>query len=472
MRLCAATLDRFPPAITPLRYNRDAQAVGIVHLGIGAFHRAHQAWYTDRAMAAGDRDWAIVGVSLRSGDVAAQLNPQNGLFTVTEKASAGQSLHLVGALREVLVNSPSSASVTTRLIAPETHIVSLTVTEKGYCRKPDGTLDHDLAAQPGIYTVLADALHQRRRAGCGGLTLLSCDNLANNGVQLARLMGEYLDRRQPDLTRWFAAECACPGTMVDRIVPATTAADRDDVAAMLGGLRDEAAVITEPFSQWVVEDRFAGPRPRWEAVGAQMVCDVGPYETAKLRMLNGAHSALAYLGLERGYSFVHEAIADPWLRSLVEVLMKEEAAKSFITAPGQDLGSYADALITRFANPALHHRLAQIAIDGSQKIPQRWLATLAARQAAGRSCPAILTALSGWLRHVRGDNSASVGKVEDPLGRQLAELWATAREGGIVNALFGCTGLMTSSWQPNASDAEVLVNRSGGFSARCVSSSR
>ena len=384
MRLSAATLNRLPPAIARADYDRDAQAIGIVHLGLGAFHRAHQAWYTDRAMAAGDRDWAITGVSLRSGDVAAQMNPQDGLYTVTEKSAAGSSTRLIGAVREVLVAKRSPAM---NPITSDTHIVSLTVTEKGYCRKPDGSLDHDLAAQPGIYTLLAAALAERRKSGCGGLTLLSCDNLADNGAQLARLMGEYLGRRQPDLAHWFAAECMCPGTMVDRIVPATTAADRDEVAARLGGLRDEAAVITENFSQWVVEDRFAGPRPHWEAVGAQLVSAVAPYETAKLRMLNGAHSALAYLGLGRGYRFVHEAISDPELRQLAERLMREEAATSFTPAPGQDLDAYADALLARFGNPALAHRLAQIAMDGSQKIPQRWLATLAAQQEGGAPAP-------------------------------------------------------------------------------------
>src|SRR5690606_8301856 len=195
---------------------------------------------------------------------------------------------------------------------------------------------------------------------------------AENGRQLEALLGEYLSSRSAGLAAWFAAECACPATMVDRIVPATTPADLDALEQRLG-LRDEGAVFTERFSQWVIEDRFAGPRPGWEKVGAQLVGDVAPYETAKLRMLNGAHSALAYLGLERGHTFVHEAIADPGLRPLVEGLMRDEAATSFTPAPGQDLGAYADALVARFADPALNHRLIQIAMDGSQKIPQRWL---------------------------------------------------------------------------------------------------
>jgi fructuronate reductase len=384
-------------------YDRDAQGTGIVHFGIGAFHRAHQAWYTDRAMDAGDRNWAITGVSLRSAGVAEQMNPQDGLYTVTERSAVGSRTRLVGSVREVLVASGEAARVIAVLAAPQARIVSFTVTEKGYCRAADGALDLDLAARGSFYPLLTEAMRQRREAGAGGLTLLSCDNLADNGRQLARLRGEYLDFEAPDVLAWFETECACPATMIDRIVPATTEADRDTIAEATG-LRDEAAVVTEPFSQLVIEDRFAGPRPRWEAVGAQLVADVVPYETAKLRMLNGAHSALAYLGLQRGYAYVHEAIVDPTLRPLVERLMREEAATSFTPAPGQDLSRYADELLVRFANPALHHKLIQIAMDGSQKIPQRWLETLAAHQREGRQSPSILAAIAAWVHHLPGDN--------------------------------------------------------------------
>jgi fructuronate reductase len=204
-------------------------------------------------------------------------------------------------------------------------------------------------------------------------------------------------------------------------------------------------VFAEPFSQWVIEDRFAGPRPGWDKVGAQLVADVAPYETAKLRMLNGAHSAMAYLGLERGHEFVDQAIADPAPRRLVEQLMRREAATSFEPAEGQDLEAYADALLTRFANPALKHRLAQIAMDGSQKIPQRWLASLAAHRGHGELCEATLTALAAWVRHVRGG-----AQVDDPLGAKLAAAWRQHGAAGIVPALFGPAGLLESAWHPNA----------------------
>lgn len=450
-RLSDETLALIPSAVERYGYDRDAQAVGIVHFGIGAFHRAHQAWYTDRAMDLGDRDWAITGVSLRSGGVAEQLNPQDGLYTVVERSAAGDAPRLVGSVREVIVAPQDPAALTARLAALETKIVSFTITEKGYCRAPDGSLDFALTGDGSIYPHLARAFRERQAAGIAGLTLLSCDNLAANGEQLHRLVSEYLAAKSPDLIGWFESECACPSTMVDRIVPATTESDLAAVGAQLG-LRDEAAVMTEPFSQWVIEDRFAGARPAWEKVGAQLVADVEPYETAKLRMLNGAHSALAYLGLERGHEFVHQAVGDPALRPLIERLMRHEAAVSILAAPGQDLDAYATDLLARFANPALNHRLIQIAMDGSQKIPQRWLQTLAVQAARGQRCPAILAALAAWLRHVRGDQRP----VDDPLAARLAQAWQGNDARGAALDLLGKDGALGGIWTPSDDDLAAM----------------
>jgi len=444
MRLSAANLDALDGAVTRFGYDRAAQGCGIVHLGIGAFHRAHQAWYTDLAMQAGDCNWAITGVSLRSPAVAEQMNPQGGLYTVTERSEAGWHSRLVGAVREVLVARDQRAAVIARIADPACHIVSLTVTEKGYCRAADGSVDFALADGGSLYGLIAEALRRRHDAGLPGLTLLSCDNLADNGQQLARLMAEYLDRHDPGLLTWFQQACACPSTMIDRIVPATTDADRADLAARIG-LEDQAAVLTEPFSQWVIEDRFAGPRPRWEAVGAQLVSDVRPYEMAKLRMLNGAHSFLAYVGLAHGHTYVHQAVADPVLRPLVEALLREEAAPSITAGAGQDLSAYAAALVERFANPALNHRLIQIAMDGSQKLPQRWLDTLADSQDSGGECNAIRIGIAAWIRHLRGAN----GPVDDP---RAAELANAASGPDPVQALFGKHGLLGHRWSPTAAD--------------------
>jgi fructuronate reductase len=429
-------------------YPRWDMAVGIVHFGIGAFHRAHQAWYTDLAMSSGERNWMIAGVSVRSDIVAEQLNPQQGVYTLTERSGSSSNTRVIGAVREVLVGQRDRGRIAARIAALQCAVVSFTVTEKGYCRAPDGSLDLT-QADGGFYPLLVEGLARRRDFGLPGVTLLSCDNLADNGRQLEGLMSEYIAARAHDLSGWFAAECTCPGTMVDRIVPATVPADLPIVGRLIG-MRDEAAVFTERFSQWVIEDRFAGPRPCWEKHGAQLVGDVAPYETAKLRMLNGAHSALAYLGLERGHTFVHEAIVDPELRTLVERLMRQEAATSFAAAPGQDLAAYTDALIDRFANPALQHRMMQIAMDGSQKIPQRWLETLAVHQRRGERCPAILEALAAWLRHVRGD----ARQVDDPMAEKLAGIWAEAGASGIAAALFGPQGLFARTWQ--ADDAALI----------------
>jgi len=444
--------DNLPQNAALPAYERAGRGVGIVHFGLGAFTRAHQAWYTDGAMALDGGDWMIAGVSMRSADVGEQLNPQGGLYTLAENSGEGTRLQVIGSVAQVLLAPESPDQIVALLAAPGTHVVTFTVTEKGYCRSADGSLDAALA-EGGFYPLLADALAQRKAAGLGGLTLLSCDNLADNGHQLRALLGQYIAARMPDLADWVAQHCTFPCSMVDRIVPATTPEDRARIETQLNQ-RDEGVVMTEPFSQWVIEDAFAGPRPAWDKVGAQIVADVAPYETAKLRLLNGAHSALAYLGLEAGYTYVHEAVADPRLAALVGQLMAEAAA-TITPAPGQDLAAYARALIARFENPALNHRLIQIAMDGSQKVPQRWLAVLAQAQAQGRQCSAILTALGAWLRHIRGDNSAKWGPVSDPRAADLAGAWAAGAD-GVVDALFAPDGVVGGPWRPLPADLPVI----------------
>jgi fructuronate reductase len=459
-RLSLATLDSLPAAIASPgdripAHTTDHMRFGIVHFGIGAFHRAHQAWYTDTAQRQDGADWSIVGISLRSSGVAHQLNPQDGLFTLTECSAEGRTVQVISSVRRVLIASEQADEVVAAIAAPETRIVTFTVTEKGYCRSANGSLDPALAHEGSLYAFLRCGLRRRMDAGLPGLTLLSCDNLAHNGRQLEALMRAYLRQHDPELVKWLARTCTFPCSMVDRIVPATTAADLDTVAAATG-LEDQGAVMTEPFSQWVIEDRFAGPKPAWAAAGATLVADVAPYETAKLRLLNGAHSALAYLGLEQGYNFVHEAVADPVIRPIVERLMREEAAPTIPVAPGQDLAAYADALLQRFANPALNHRLIQIAMDGSQKISQRWLETLADSQ---YRCPAILTALAAWLRHVRGDNTAKWGPVDDPMADALALAWRGNTPAEAIEAILGQDGLIRRSCPLRPRDTEELLTQ-------------
>jgi fructuronate reductase len=467
--LSDATVGTLASHIARPCYDRSAQKEGIVHFGIGAFHRAHQATYTEDAMAAGDRNWAITGVSLRSADVREQMHPQNGLYSVTERSPARTSIRVIGSVKRVLVASESAGAVIAALAAPHTHIVTFTITEKGYHGRADGTIDlhaanvaHDLSGRGDprtIYGYLARALARRRADGLGGLTLLSCDNLAENGKHLAAHLTTFLHAYDSGLSEWFRSQCACPSTMVDRIVPATAAADRDIVDAELA-LRDEAAVITEPFRQWVIEDRFAGPRPRWEAGGAQFVSDVRPYESAKLRMLNGAHSAMAYLGVRRGHEYAHQAIADPAIRALVKALMREAAA-TLAPLVGFDSERYMHKLLERFENSALPHRLRQIAMDGSQKIPQRWLQAIACNRAAGRDCPATLRALAAWMLYVRGDVIA----VDDPMAARLASLWRESGEDGIAAALFGSRGLFAATWTAAPADQVLLRKNMAALAA-------
>jgi fructuronate reductase len=418
VRLTSQSLQGCPPHVARPAYDRSAQKVGIVHFGIGAFHRAHQSVYTDDAMNAGARDWGILGVSLRSPTVADQMNPQDGLYSVTAKSGDTRATRIIGAIQKVVVAPNAPEDVIKALASPHTHIVTFTITEKGYCRAPNGGLDPILADDTSVFAYLYLGLAARRVAGLGGLTLLSCDNLAHNGKQLERLLGAYLAARDEGLAAWVTQTCTFPSSMVDRIVPATTSADLDAVQTELGGLFDRAHVTTEPFSQWVIEDKFAGPRPPWEDHGAILVDDVAPYESAKLRMLNGAHSALAYLGLKAGHCFVNEAVGDPDIRPLIDALMRNEAAPTVDKAPGQDLDAYADALLARFDNSALNHRLSQIGMDGSQKIPQRWLETLTWHRARGAECPAIMAALQAWFAHIKGAN----GPVEDPRADELASI--------------------------------------------------
>ena len=443
MRLSAQTAAHLPANVIRPHYDRCAQASGIVHFGIGAFHRAHQAIYADDAMNRGERDWAITGVSLRSSTVADQLNPQNGHYLLSTRSPAGEELRLVGSVAKVLTGATDQTAILNAIAAPATHIISFTITEKGYGRATDGGLDPALCGAGSIYPLLAGGLAQRRAANLPGLTFLSCDNISGNGAQLKRLLLAFLDGRDADLARWVEAECRFPSTLVDRIVPATTAADIAAVATRTG-VTDLGLICTEAFTQWVIEDDFAGTRPDYAASGVQLVSDAAPWEAAKLRMLNGAHSALAYLGLERGHAFVHQAVADPAIRPLIEQLMLNEAAPTLPAIPGFDPHRYAVDLLARFANSALPHSLKQVAMDGSQKIPPRWLETLSLNAAAGRECPAIETALAAWLRHSRGDN----GAVDDPLSGPLQLLWANGGWADTITRLWAADHPMVGGTLP------------------------
>lgn len=431
MRLTAADAGNLPAWVRRSTYDRGEPGRRMVHLGIGAFHRAHQAVYTEDAMEAGDRNWRITGVSLRAPAVRDALQPQDCLYSILERGGDEQ-LRLIGAIGNVLVAPEDPTAVVAAIADPHTSIVTITVTEKGYYRQPGtGGLTFDApeiasdlrrAAPRTIYGCIADALALRRARGGNGLTLVSCDNLPGNGRLLRTLLLEFLERRDASLRAWAEQQVACPDTMVDRIVPTTSAADIDRIES-LTGLRDEALVVTEPFRQWVIENRFAGPRPRWEAGGAQLVDDVAPFELAKLRLLNGSHSTLAYMGRALGHDFVHQAIADPDLGRFVRLQM-EEAAPTLQPAGGLDAATYGAAILKRFENSELPHRLEQIAMDGSHKIPQRWLATTVERAARSEQSPHHLLSLAAWIAYTRGRTaSGETYLVDDPLRDRFAEIW-------------------------------------------------
>lgn len=461
MRLDRTALGTARNGVRWPAYDPSAHSAGIVHLGIGAFHRAHQAVYTDDVLGSAGGDWRIIGVSLRSAGVRDQLEAQEGLYAVLEMSDAGESLRVIGAVERVLVASENPDRVIAAIADPAAHIVSLTVTEKGYCHDPaTGRLDPDHAgvarelAGGAVETAigyLARGLRARADAGAGPVTLLSCDNLPHNGAVLGQVLRDYLAAFDPELIEWIDANVRTPATMVDRIVPATTPADLASVEALLGRL-DEGAVKAEPFSQWVIEDDFAGPRPAWEAAGAQFVADVRPFELAKLRMLNGAHSTLAYLGLLAGHETVDQAVADPAIREIVERLMRTEAAATLPAIEGLDPHAYADALLARFANPALRHKLIQIAMDGSQKLPQRLLGTIADARANGVDPHAAVTGVAGWMLHV----ARLKGRIDDPMAAELGAIAdAASDDGALIDGLLGVRAIF-GDLTGNACLAEAL----------------
>jgi fructuronate reductase len=421
-RLSNETLGDLKDGVITSSYSRDQLQPGIVHLGLGAFHRAHQAVFTERAIARGDLRWGIVGVSLRSPDTADALGPQDGLYTVCVRDSGKQSQEVIRALLRCLVAPQDTNAVLDSMADPRCHIVSLTVTEKGYLRNPgNGDL---LVDDPAVIADLKNietpktaigfivrALALRRQAGVAPFTVLSCDNLPANGEATQKVVLQFARILDADLARWIASEVSFPNTMIDRIVPRTSDEDREQISADLG-VDDAWPVVTEPFSQWVVEDRFCGPRPVWEDVGATLTGDVARYENAKLRMLNASHSALAYMGLVAGLETVDQAIAEPEMRRLVLTMMAREVEPT-LSAPR--LSAYRSSLVTRFQNSSLKHTLRQIAMDGSQKIPQRWLMTIAACISMGVKVPCLTFALASWIVYLRKSESPSSDPILDTL---------------------------------------------------------
>ena len=477
-RLDLSTLDGLPAAVETPKYDPRSIGIGIVHLGIGAFHRAQTAVFSDDTLAVERADWGICGVSLRSPDVRDRLVPQDGLYTAVEKSPDGTRRRVIGSVREVLFLGDERDALRTRLIEPETRIVSLTITEKGYCHDPaTGRLNathpdiaHDLEhpheAKSAI-GLIAGALDARRLSHGRPFTVLCCDNLPHNGALVRGLVLAFAERRDAALARWIAAEASFPSTMVDRIVPATTDADIAENDAALR-LHDAAPVMHEPFKQWAIEDRFVAGRPAWERAGAQLVADVAPFEAMKLRLLNGSHSALAYLGFLAGHDYIYQVAAVPAFVAYMRRMMEHEVSPTLVVPHGVDLKAYREALVRRFANPALPHRTQQIAMDGSQKLPQRLLGTVRDNLAAGRPIDLLALAIAGWMRYVGGiDERGHEIVVADPLASEFKRLAASHRgdSSAWVRALLGTRAVFGDDLRADPRLVDKLTTWLGALAA-------
>jgi len=459
-----------PPHVQLPQYDRQQLRSRIVHFGFGAFHRAHQALLTNRVLNANGGDWGICEISLFSGDVLmSQLREQDHLFTVLEKGADGNQPIVIGAVHECLnAKLDSLAAIIEKFCEPQVAIVSLTITEKGYCIDPaTGKLDtqnarilHDLEnptephSAPGI---LVEALHRRRERGLTPFTVLSCDNIPDNGHVVKNAVLGMAEKRSPELAKWIETHVSFPGTMVDRIVPAATEVSLAEITQELG-VEDPCAISCEPFIQWVIEDNFVAGRPEWEIAGVQMVQDVLPWEQMKLRMLNGSHSFLAYLGYLAGFAHVSDCMQDDAFREAARRLMLDEQAPT-LRITDVDLTAYADSLIDRFANPALQHRTWQIAMDGSQKLPQRMLEGVRVHLQRESAWPLLALGIAGWMRYVSGvDDAGNAIDVRDPLSEKIRAIVETSSEKGRVKALLALSEIFGSDLPQHAQFVDAITD--------------
>lgn len=459
-RLDRNALTGLPPGVIGPAYTPADHGAGIVHIGVGAFHRAHQAVYTDAALASEGGDWRIDGISLRSTAIADALNPQDGLFTVIERGGDGDLARVIGSIRHVVAASQDIGAALALLAAPRTRIVSITVTEKAYgidraqaqVEPGHPAIANDLASPlkpTGVIGMIVEGLRQRRERGIAPFSVLCCDNLPENGGLVRAGVLDFARRVDASLAEWIGEKVAFPSTMVDRITPAPTAETLADTERFIGVV-DKAAVETEPFSQWVIEDRFAGGRPAWEAGGAIFVRDVAPYETMKLRMLNGTHSMLAYAGFLSGHRYVREVMRDAALTRLVRRHLGAAAA-TLEPLAGIDLAEYAEALMNRFSNPAIAHETYQIAMDGTEKLPQRILTPALHALRNGQDIRPFAFTIAAWMRYCIGkaDDGTSFS-LRDPREDAIHAAVQVQREpSGIVHALSALPGLFPAELAGN-----------------------
>jgi len=441
-RLGDGTLDRLLPGVARPEYDRGTLRVGIVHVGVGGFHRAHMAMTLDSLMSRGlASDWAVCGIGLLEGDRRMQevLSAQDGLYTLTVKHADGtREPRIIGSIVDFLFAPDDPEAVIEKMAHPDVRIVSLTITEGGYnFDRVTGEFD---ASQPRVAADLADgatpstvfglvteALRRRRDRGVPPVTVMSCDNIQGNGDMAARMFTAFADLKDPELGGWIRENVRFPNSMVDRITPVTSA---DDIAEAerLTGLRDEWPVVCEPFFQWVIEDDFPEGRPPFEKADAQLVSDVEPYELMKLRLLNASHQGMCYFGYLAGYRYAHEAVADPLITALLRRYMDQEATPTLHPVPGIDLDAYKRTLIDRFSNPEVRDTLARLCAESSDRIP-KWLLPVVRERLAVEGDVTISAAIvASWARYAEAvDEQGEPITVVDPLRDQLVGIAQTQR---------------------------------------------
>lgn len=427
--------------ITP-EYEHHGIKTRIAHIGFGAFHRAHQAVYADILASEHNSDWGYCEINLIGGEQQINdLKQQNLLYSVSEMSSERWQGRVIGVVKQALhIRLDGLESVLEALAQPDIAIVSLTVTEKGYCCQPaTGQLDkahpailHDteepLRPQSAPGVILA-ALNLRRRRGLPAFTVMSCDNMPENGHVTRNVITQLARLQNPELADWIEAHVGFPSTMVDRIVPAVTPETLKHIESVLGGVKDPVGVACEPFRQWVIEDNFPQGRPQWEKAGAELVQNVLPYEEMKLRMLNGSHSFLAYLGYLAGYNHISDCMQDDNFVAAARHLMVDEQAPT-LHIHGVDLASYADSLLRRYRNAALKHRTWQIAMDGTQKLPQRMLDSVRWHLKKGDTFPYLAMGIAGWMRFVGGvDEKGKLIEISDPLIDEINSVVSGSKQG-------------------------------------------
>ena len=457
-RLSRGILADLPRSVRQPQYDREQLTIGMAHIGVGAFHRCHQAEFVDDMLEAQFGPWGLVGVNLKAPCLADLLAPQDCLYSRTLRQDARAETSIIGALRQVIdvEDEASAEAAVTALGGPSIRAATITVTEKGYCLTPSsGALDFDNPALDAdlkgawpprtLVGLLALALERRQKSGAGGLTLISCDNVPSNGARLSAAVLEFAGRRSAALTRWIEKRVTFPCSMVDRIVPATTPEDVEEISRTIGA-RDPAAVVGEPFRQWVIEDKFANDRPPLDLAGAEFVPDSKPHEQIKMRVLNAAQSTLSHQGALVGLEFSYQAAADPALSALTRRMLERETSSTLPKAAGMEVGRTIDTSMARIRNAAIRHRCHQIGTDGSQKIAQRLLDPLRERLAAGRPADLLTLSVASWIAYclsgarrfgARWTPSDPYAETVMAIGDRITDFVELAKSVLAITAIFG-----------------------------------